>query len=334
MSAPRLLTSPLAPVLTRFLALKTALGRDYARERDVLRALDAFLAADPPGPADLTPDSFIRWGHTLQRLTPGVRRDWFRIVRMLCLYRRRTDPQCFVPDPTAFPVPHQPVAPYLFTAAEIARLLQAADRLPPTPRSPLRPAVYRLAIVLLYTTGLRRRELVRLTVGDYDPREQTLLIRASKFHKSRCLPLAPDGVQEIERYLAARRARHRPVAPALPLVWGGAGRGQPYTGAGFAQGFRALCRVAGIHTPGGRAPRVHDVRHAFAVGALVRWYQAGADVQAKLPLLATYLGHVSISSTAYYLSFLGPLATAASDRFAQRCGALITPPSGGGGDGA
>ena len=331
MSTHSPLTSPVAPVLTRFLALKTALGRDYARERAVLEALDAFLAGHSPRPTDLTPATFTQWGQTLQRLTPGVRRHWLRTVRNLCLYRRRTEPACFVPDPALFPLPHQPVAPYLFTTAEIARLLQATDRLLPTPRSPLRPAAYRLALVLLSTTGLRRGELLRLTAGDYDPREQTLLVRASKFHKSRCLPLARDGAREVERYLAARRAHRLPVAPEMPLLWCGSAGGRPYTGEGFGHGFRCLCRAAGIRTPTGGPPRVHDLRHTFAVQALVRWYQAGADVQAKLPLLATYLGHVSIVSTQYYLPFIEPLAAAASDQFARRCGALVLPAPGGAG---
>ena len=327
MSAAVPFGSPLAPVVTRFLALKRALGRGYAHEEAMFRALDTFLATAPPGPADLTPATFAAWGQTLQRLTPTVRRNWLRVVRNLCLYRRRTEPACFVPDAAGFPAPHQPRAPFIFTPRDIARLLQCADRLPPTPGSPLRAAAYRLALVLLYTTGLRRGELVRLTVGDYDPQAQTVLVRGSKFHKSRCLPLAPDGVQEIERYLALRR---RPLAPEQPLVWCGAGPGRPYTGAGFAQGFRALCHAAEIRTPAGRVPRVHDTRHSFAVQALLRWYRAGEDVQAKLPLLATYLGHVSIVSTQHYLPFVEPLGGAASARFAARCGALIRGPAEGG----
>jgi integrase len=319
-------TSSIGPAAMRFLAVKRALGRGYRQEEAILRALDAFLAAQGPGPADLTAATFAAWGQTLGRFRPGVRRNWLRIARNLCLYRQRSAPAGFVPDPAGFPAPHQPVAPYIFAPQEIARLLQCADRLLPTPGSPLRAAAYRLGVVLLYTAGLRRGELVRLTVGDYDPVAQTLAIRASKFHKSRVVPLAADGAQEIERYLAARRTRPRPLAPADPLVWSGPARRppRPYTGEGFAQGFRALCRTAGIRTPAGRPPRVHDTRHSCAVQALLRWYRAGVDVQAKLPLLATYLGHVSIVSTAYYLHFLAPVRLAASARFAQAYGALVT----------
>jgi integrase/recombinase XerD len=92
----------------------------------------------------------------------------------------------------------------------------------------------------------------------------------------------------------------------------------------LGQVLRRLIRSTPIRTTRGRVPRVHDFRHTFAIKALVRWYHAGADVQVKLPLLATYMGHVSVVSTAYYLQFVEPLATSASERFARQCGALVT----------
>ena len=95
--------------------------------------------------------------------------------------------------------------------------------------------------------------------------------------------------------------------------------------------MRALFRRTGVRTATGHLPRTHDFRHGFAVNALLRWYRAGLDVQTKLPFLATYMGHVSIVSTAYYLQFVEPLASAASARFADHCGALITGPIGAGG---
>jgi integrase len=321
MSAPGSFASVLGPTITRYLALKQALGRGYAVERVVFQRLDAFLAA---AASDLTPDTFAGWCHSFAHLASGVRRNWMRIVRNLGLYRRRTDPTCFLPDPSQFPPPHQPVQPHIFTDAEILRLLRAADALGPTPAAPLRPQAFRLALVLLYTTGLRRGELLRLTLGDYDCREGTLLVRASKFHKSRLLPLSTEGVREIEGYLAAHRARQLPLSAERPLLWNRFRGGQGYTEGGFGQGIRALLRATGIRTAAGRLPRVHDFRHAFAVHALLRWYRSGVDVQAKLPLLAAYMGHVSIVSTQYYLRFLDALAGVASERFADRCGALVT----------
>ncbi len=333
MTCHRSRPSPLRRAITRYVDLKMALGRRFDGEHRVLQSLDEFLQASAGRSADLTPESFFRWTQTLRHLAPTVRRNRLRIVRNLCLYRRRTEPDCFVPDPVLFPPCHQPRPPYIFTHAEIARLLRATGTLDRTPGSPLRPEVFRLAIVLLYTTGLRRGELLRLTIGDYDRRARTVLVRESKFHKSRLLPLSPDGAHAIEASLQARRARHLPISTDLPLLWNGYSGGRPYTGTGFTHSFRLLLRAAKIRTPDGRPPRIHDVRHVFAVHALLRWYRAGGDVQTKLPLLATYMGHVSIVSTHYYLSFVEPLRTAASARFARHCGALVAVHSSGRGQG-
>ena len=314
-------TSVLGPVIARYLALKEALGRRYANERAVVRSLDAFLAATHA--LDLTAALFDRWCHGHQHLTATVRRNRMRIVRNLCLYRRRHEADCFVPDLALFPTPHQAVRPYIFSAAEIARLLDAARRLPPRWASPVRRETFQLALVLLYTTGLRRGELLRLTLEDYDFAERTLRVRASKFHKSRLLPLSPDGARAIDCTLRARQQRRLPVTPETPFLWHRGPGGPGYTGVGFGTGIRALLRTAQIRRPNGRLPRIHDFRHTFAVHALLRWYHAGADVQAKLPLLATYMGHVSIVSTQYYLPFVEALAAAAASRFADRCGRLL-----------
>ena len=316
------LRSLLAFTIAQYLALKQALGRQYAVERKVLQRLDAFLL--PLG--DLDPATFARWCHGQGHLRSGVRRKRMRIVRNLCLYRRRHEPACFVPDPSQFPPPHQPISPYIFAEAEIAKLVHAAGSLVPAPAAPLRPQVLRLAIVLLYTTGMRRGEMARLRVGDYDPVERTLLVRESKFHKSRLLPLSQDGVREINDYFEARRAHGRSLAVGEPLLLSNRRKsGSGYTGGGLAQGIRALLWAVEIKTPAGALPRVHDFRHTFAVHALLRWYRSGVDVRAKLAFLATYMGHVSIASTEYYLHFVDELAAAASERFVRHCGALVTP---------
>ena len=126
-------------------------------------------------------------------------------VRSFCLYRRRTEPQCFVPDASFFPPYHQRLKPYIFSATEVGKLLSAAARLKRNPASPLRPELTRLAIVLLFTTGMRRGELLKLTLGDYDRQEATLHIRETKFYKSRLLPINGDIADEIERYPSRRR---------------------------------------------------------------------------------------------------------------------------------
>jgi integrase/recombinase XerD len=150
---------------------------------------DFLLEAGGPA-ADLTVEAFTKWGHSLDALSPNTRLDRMHAGRTFCIYRRRTVPDCFLPDPGQFPKARPRVTPYIFSEADVARLLGHCDALPEdSARCPLRWTSIRLAIVLLYATGLRRGELFRLTPQDYDRGAHTLLIWAAKFHKSRLLPL-------------------------------------------------------------------------------------------------------------------------------------------------
>jgi integrase/recombinase XerD len=321
MTSPVTFSSPLGPGVADYLSLKRRLGRKFVNEGHVLAHLDRFLRAQDPPCAALTPDAFASWCLTLAHLSPTTRRSRMRIVRNLCLYMRRRDPVCFVPDLATFPTPQPPRPPHIFSNAEIVRLLRTTDELQPRSTSPLHAEGYRLAIVLLYTAGLRRGELVRLTLADYDPAEHTLLIRASKFHKSRLVALSADAAREMDGYLVARRRlSHNADSPLLVCSCRGL---RARSGSGLGAGLRRLIRRTGVLTADGRPPRVHDLRHTHAVHALLRWYRAGADVQAKLPALAASMGHVSVVSTAYYLALLDPVAQAASERFAVHAAPIL-----------
>ncbi|MCP4967876.1 MAG: tyrosine-type recombinase/integrase [bacterium] len=322
MSEHKAFASPLGPVIARYLALKEALGRKYTNERNVLTHLDCFLRGQPTDQPELDAESFARWTATVVHLSSGVRRAWMRHVRNLCLYRKRSEPSCFVPDPSGFPRAHTPRPPHIFTEQQIVQLLRHADDLKTNSTSPLRPEVFRLAIIVLYTAGLRRGELVRLRIADYDPVEQALSICETKFHKSRLVPLSRDAAREMEQYLQARRRlQHAADSPLLCSRGHGL---RHYSGSGLCSGLRQLFRSAGVRTVSGELPHVHDMRHSFAVHALLRWYRAGIDVQSKLPALAAYMGHVSIVSTQHYLSSLEPFAEAASERFAQHCESFLS----------
>lgn len=311
-------------LLQRFLALKRALGRRYDGERRTLEGLNRFLLETRR--ADLDSKTFAAWCKTLQHLHPNTRRARMRMVRNLCLYRRRFDPSCFVPDSSQFP-PKQPAfVPYIFSRRDIPRLLAATRFCQTTYLSPLCPQVFRLAITLLYTMGLRLGEVVRLKIGDYDRREQTLIVRASKFHRSRLLPLSTDAVRAVDRYLTARRRRNLPIMMETALLWHRSRRDGHYTAAGLGQGISRVYQMAGVRTATSSLPRVHDLRHTFAVHALLRWYRAGANVQAALPYLSIYMGHGTVASTLYYLPFVHELASHASERFALRCGSAIVLP--------
>lgn len=321
-------SSSLAPSLRHYVGLKRALGQLFDGPTRTLELLDQFLQNHVGTYPDLNAAAFQAWSKTLENLASGVRRLRMAQVYKFCLYRRRTEPQCFVPDPRSFPKAHQRIQPYIFSEQEVARLLNAAFGLKRVPRSPLRPEVIRLAIVLLFRTGLRRKELLRLTHSDYDRERATLLVRESKFRKSRLLPINATVANEIDRYLHARIRRKLPSCPDTPLIWNAIDGGRAYGGSALLRRFKYLLQQCAIVTPGGRLPRVHDARHSFAVNALLRWYRERAEVEAKLPLLTTYMGHASVVATHYYLHWVEPLRTAANEKFASGYGQLVTPKPG------
>jgi len=317
--------SRLAPVFTRYVELKRALGRRFDASSRTLQSLDRFLHAHSAKYPDLNGAAFEAWCHTHEHVSSGVRRARMLEVSSFCLYRRRTEPQCFVPDSSSFPAYHQRVKPYIFAESEVAKLLRAASGLKRHPLSPLRPEVIRLAIVLLFTTGIRRGELLALKLGDYNRWELTLHIRETKFYKSRLLPINSSIADEIEKCLRARTQRKLPISPDTALIWNAAWGGGAYSATSLRCALQSLIQKCGIVSQKGKLPWIHCFRHSFAVNALLRWYRAGADVEAKLPLLATYLGHGSSVSTHYYLHFIEPLRSAASERFAKRYGELVSP---------
>ena len=318
-------SSMLAPVLTRYVDLKRALGLRFRNPTRTLESLDRFLNGHITNYPDLDAAAFQAWCQTQGHLTSGVRRERMRQIYHFCLYRRRTEPRCFVPDPSLFPKPHQRLQPYIFSVEEVAQLLRAASGLERVSSSPVRSDTIRLAIVLLFTTGIRRGELLRLTLGDYDCRNATLRIRESKFHKSRLLPLNKDIAGEIEHYLRVQARRKLPLSSDTALIWNGRKGGRAYSARGLQRSLRLLLQQCFISTPKGRLPRIHDFRHSHAVNALLRWYRQEADVGAKLPLLATYRGHASVLSTHYYLHWIEPLRKAASERFTRHYGKLVVP---------
>ncbi len=316
--------SVIGPLITSYVALKQALGRRFETQRYVLSRLDRFLTAR--GAADLDAETFSAWRSSQSHLKASTQRQRLGVVYQFCLFRRRSDPTSFTPDPFLFPRPHARPRPYILSEDEVAQLLRTAPELEPNALSPLRPQVARISVVLLYTTGLRRGELARLTLGDYDDVERVLLVRQTKFNKSRLLPLSPDATRELEAYLKDRQQSPFPTDPSGALLLTRHGGLTGYSGGGLGSLLRKLFRAAGVRKPDGRTPRVHDLRFTFAVHAMLRWYRAGIDVQARLPALAIYMGHGSIVSTEYYLTFVDAIAESASQRFANHCSSFLTAP--------
>ena len=185
-----------------FVAHQRTFGRGYFHQEYILRALGRFVARR--GAADLSASLFDQWSDDQRDLSPTTLHGRQLLVRKLCLFRRRRDPKCFVPDHTRFARSRPHAAPVIVTSSQILAMLRVANQLTPSKLNPLRPAVMRVAIVLLYTAGLRRGELLRLQLGDVDVDGGVLRIRESKFHRSRWVPLSKDARRELRQYLHKR----------------------------------------------------------------------------------------------------------------------------------
>jgi len=312
-----------AEIAARYIKYKRALGLRFDLQARTIESLGRFLLSAKA--VDLDQTQFEAWCATQRHLNANVRRANQNIVRKFCLYRQRTEPDCYVPNPLRFARRCPYPAPVIFGPAEVVRIFQRIAELAPNPQFPLRLPALRMLVVLLYTAGLRRSEAAHLTLGDIDLPEGTLMIRETKFHKSRIVPLSVDAQRELRVYLKVRLAPPWDISPTSALFGHHHGSLQfrGYSGTGIHRAISEVLRAAEVRDPHGRLARVHDFRHSFAVQALIRWYRTEADVQSQLPKLAMYMGHASIVSTAYYLRWIPAIAEAASARFDRQFGHLI-----------
>lgn len=316
----------LAGDIESFASLKHALGLKYKNEELSLRTLDSFIMENYPSSCDLTAEIFNGWCSSMSDLSPATRKNHMRTGRNFCLYRRRFDENAFVPSEWIFPYDDHKFVPYIFSEAEVASILSATRFLKPCWKSPLRAQTIQIGVLLMYTTGMRSGELLNVKLDDFNSSEGTLLIRDTKFHKSRVIPMSPSVILKVEEYLDLRREKRLPLEMSSPLVLSrcDALNGKGYTLGGFRKNWAAVCTALGIFTHQGQTPRLHDLRHSFAVNALKRWYEEGVDAGAKLPMLSTYMGHVDISSTHYYIPFANGVKEEASARFHSQFGLAIT----------
>ena len=205
--------------------------------------------------------------------------------------------------------------PFIFDLALARQLLAAAGRLPDKPRGPARGPTYRMALALLYGLGLRIGEVSRLLVGDIDWERRVLLIRDSKFGKSRLIPFGPRLAAALREYLPVR-GRHWGSGSGQEPLFTFDGR-HPVSPNSIRNTFHEkLIPQLRLNVPPGVAPpRIHDLRHSFAVGVLLRWYRTGVDASARLHYLSTFLGHVNPAATAVYLTISADLLQEANRRF-------------------
>jgi site-specific recombinase XerD len=251
-----------------------------------------------------------RYQNSLSALAAGTQGNRFGVVRQLCEYLTRTDPLSYVPEPLPSPSSRQAHRPYIFTHQQIGALLTAASRLPP-PGS-LRPHTVGTLFGLLYTTGIRIGEACALNIEHFLPAERKLYIAEGKFRKSRWIVLSVSTTRALRQY-QDRRMREGANAPDSPLLLNQ--RRHRLCCSPARRAFRQLLHECHIPWTRRGGPRIHHLRHTFAVHRLLAWYRDGEDVNARLPALATYMGHVNISSTQIYLQATAELLGEVNRRF-------------------
>jgi integrase len=315
-------TSPLKEELEGFLEYKRAAGCRYQTEEFTLRYLDRFLAShlaakDPVITLDLV-RAFVQQGQC-SNTTRGHR---LALVRQFCRYLAIEDARTAIPPRSFLGLRRRPYVQRILTRDESKRFLATCLIFPRARCSPLRGVVHGTVLTLLYVAGLRLGEALRLTIADVDLSRGLLQVRLTKFGKSRLVPISADVTQRL-RACANSVEQRFGLRPGDALFFVGP-RGKPVSQGALSASFHDILKRAGIAQNGGRRPRVHDLRGTFAVHRLLRWYEQNADLEAKLPLLVTYLGHVSLQGTQRYLQLARDLLGEVTRRHQDRFGHLIT----------
>ena len=317
-------SSPLAAALQRFLEGKRAAGYRYRAEAEGLGVLDRFLR-ETLSPTDPVITSDIVRAFVAQRGTESetTRAHRLTLIREVCRFLALDDPRTFVPAARFLGIQRRTVVPRVLSLDEGRRFLDACDALNRRRDSPRRGLVLRTLLVLLYLTGLRAGEGLRLTLADVDLETAVLRIRNTKFGKSRLVPVTADVAARLAHCrdtVTDELGERTPGEPFFP-----APSGQPYSLSALRHAFHAVLAAAEIpHRQGGRSLRLHDLRHSFAVLRLTLWYRQQASLGNLLPALATYLGHVGIASSQRYLQLTEDIAADLTHRYAVRFGHLLS----------
>jgi integrase len=261
----------------------------------------------------------LEWAQQAQTVQPA---EWARrlgFVRGFARYRSATDARTEVPPAELLPHRSTRARPYLYTEQEVQRLLDAALQLPTAwPSTPLRPWVFHCLLGLLSVTGLRISEALDLKLDDIDLEQAILTIGAAKLGRSRLVPIHPSTGEVLADYLQRRQRYFGQNISRYVFV---SNRGTRLDCGRVHRAFYALSRQTGLRAHGAsKGPRLHDFRHRFAVQVLARWYQSGDDPARQLPVLSTYLGHIYVAGTYWYLSSCPELMAQAMLRLERRWG--------------
>jgi integrase/recombinase XerD len=294
-----------------YLRLRRALGFKLEREGQLLGQLVAYL--ETASAATLSSELAIAWAGEPAGVQPNHWAKRLGVARRFAAYLQTVDPATEVPPPGVFPARRCRPTPYLWSQRDICRLLDGARAL----RSPLRAATHEALFGLLAASGMRIGEVVALQRDDLDLDAGVITVHEAKFDRSRLVPLHLSTIEALRRYAAARdRLCPRPRSSAFFL----SSTGTALNRSGVGKTFRKITIAIGVRTATVH-PRIHDLRHSFAVHTLIEWQRSGVNVDEHIATLSTYLGHVSPAGTYWYLSASPELMELAAGRLHTRFGA-------------
>lgn len=299
--------SPLEQALADYLQLRHSLGHELADARRVLPRFVGYLQDHEL--STVTVEAALAWAQdspTSKGTSVGPRR--MTAARGFARYLSGIDPSTEVPPLGLMPSRQRWRRPFIFTPADLDAVMSQARA---SIVSPFRVATYQTLIGLLAASGLRIGEAIKLDRADIDWDQGVLLIRESKFGKSRLVPLHATTMAVLAEFALLRDGLQRPPKEASFFV---SLTGKRLIYAVVGQTFRRLVDNAGVGTGAPSPPRLHDLRHTFAIRTLLAWYRSDEDVQAKIPSLSTYLGHREPASTYWYLSAAPELLALAAAR--------------------
>jgi len=310
--------SVISALMEKFLQEKHACGYAYHEATRILRHLDSFLVQEGLATYELPVCVARKWLAKIAHESARTHQQRITVFRQFSRFLVRLDYSAYVPDSTLAARNRSTFVPRMLSDEELRKFFQALHALEPTARSPLRHLVMPEVFRLLYGCGFRVREVLKLRVRDIDLNQGIITVRQGKGRKDRLVPPALPLVDRLRKY-AARFENRPPDAAFFPGV-----SGRPFSLRTVYTLFRQLLLQCGIpHAGRGKGPRIHDYRHLFAVHALRRWYREGADLDAKLPLLATYLGHQHLSGTLHYLHLTAELFPEITARAEAAFGGVI-----------
>lgn len=309
----KLSNGPFCGFISQYLQLRRSLGVKLKDAEVALNNFDLYISQHFPFVKTVTKPMIVGYLRTLNHLQGSTLYLQLMYLRQFCRFLFKLNPDTYIPETTLIRRGKTVIQPHIYTKEELTALIKLASVL--HPKGSLRPHTYSTLLSLLWVSGLRIGEALRLNLEDVDTDNAVLHIRESKFFKSRLVPLTLSAAAALETYRIHREQHDHDQRSNAPFFINA--RGKRFSHSTVHYTFRGLTRHLGIRTVQGRNPRLHDFRHTFATRCLNEAYQTGKNPNATLPLLATYLGHVDIACTQIYLHPASGLLATAGQRFLE-----------------